>query len=80
MKKFRPPDPLVFEGNLAYQWNRWKQFDIYFLSDRINGKKQRKLGRRYATTIVHPPRKIPISLLQKLKDERKSACGLVETI
>ena len=41
MNKFRPPEPLVFEGNLSEQWDRWKQqFELYLMATESTEKEQ----------------------------------------
>ena len=32
MNKFRPPEPLVFEGNISEQWDRWKQQFLLYIT------------------------------------------------
>ena len=42
MSKFRPPEPLIFEGNLADQWDRWKQqFEIYLIATESTEKAEK---------------------------------------
>ena len=39
MEKFRPPDPLIFEGNLSDLWDRWKQqFELYLVATESHEK------------------------------------------
>jgi hypothetical protein len=39
MNKFRPPEPLVFEGNISEQWDRWKQqFELYITATESDAK------------------------------------------
>ncbi|XP_046851902.1 uncharacterized protein LOC124445243 [Xenia sp. Carnegie-2017] len=39
MEKFRPPDPLIFEGNLSDLWDRWKQqFELYLVATESHDK------------------------------------------
>lgn len=41
MNKFRPPEPLVFEGNLSEQWDRWKQqLELYLMATESTEKAQ----------------------------------------
>ena len=42
MSKFRPPEPLIFEGNLADQRDRWKQqFEIYLIATESTEKTEK---------------------------------------
>lgn len=42
MSKFRPPEPLIFEGNLADQWDRWKQqFEIHLIATELTEKAEK---------------------------------------
>ena len=41
MNKFRPPEPLVFEGNLSEQWDHWRlQFKLYLITTESAEKAQ----------------------------------------
>ena len=41
MNKFRPPEPLQFEGNLSEQWDRWKQqFQLYLTATESDDKEE----------------------------------------
>ena len=41
MNKLRAPEPLVFEGNLAEQWDRWKQqFELYITATESDEKEE----------------------------------------
>lgn len=41
MNKFRPPEPLVFEGNLFEQWDHWRlQFELYLITTESAEKAQ----------------------------------------
>jgi transposase InsO family protein len=39
MNKFRPPEPLTFEGNISEQWDQWKQqFELYITATESDDK------------------------------------------
>ena len=39
MNKFRPPEPLTFEGNISEQWDQWKQqFELYITATESDEK------------------------------------------